>query len=248
METYRIGWQAAATLAELNGALAERLTRWQTAWLPQTVSSCAIVPCAGDAAAMRERSLHWLSLGAAGSRRFVLGLQRPALSVLGAAVLQLPHQAAPTLAVDVALSALSALTGELGALPGEVVQDADGIPPWQDIGRAGGLAGTVAGLPVPLWFWADRAWCDANAKARAVSAHRPGLSPRASLLGAQRVTVRAELDIGEIALGEVNGLRVGEVLVGDASLEAAVRLVTDGRMLAQGVLRDEHGTRSVSIV
>ncbi|WP_369914754.1 hypothetical protein AB8810_20365 [Xanthomonas sp. NCPPB 3005] len=248
METYRIGWQAAATLAELHGTLAERLARWQAAWLPQAGAPCAIAPCAVDTPALRDASLRWLSLGAAGSGRFLLGVQRPALSALGAAVLQLPSQATPALAVEVALSALSALACELGALRGEVVQDADGVPPWQDISRAGGLAGTVTGLAVPLWFWVDRAWCDANAMARAVSAQRSGLSTRVSLLGTQCLAVRAELDIGEIELSEVNGLRVGEVLVGDASLEAAVRLVIDGRILAQGVLRDEHGTRSVSIV
>lgn len=248
METYRIGWQAAATLAELHGMLAERLAGWQDAWLPQAGAPCAIAPCAGDASVLRDASLRWLTIGAAGSGRFLLGVQRPALSDLGAAVLQLSNQAAPVLAVEVALSALSALACELGALRGAAVQDTCGVPPWQDIGRAGGLAGTVTGLTVPLWFCADRGWCDANARARAVSAQGPGLSPRASLLGTQRLTLRAELDIGEIELSEVNGLRVGEVLVGDASLEAAVRLVTDGRILAQGVLRDAHGTRSVSIV
>lgn len=248
METYRIGWQAAATLAELHGTLAERLARWHVAWLPQAGESCAIGPCAGDAPALRDASLRWLSLGAVGSGRFLLGVQHSALSALGAAVLQLPNQAAPALAVEVALSALSALACELGALRGEVLQEADGVPPWEDIGKAGGLAGTVAGLAVPLWFWADRPWCDANARASAVAAQRPGLNTRASLLGTQRLVMRAELDIGEIELSEVNGLRVGEVLVGDASLEAAVRLVTDGRILAQGVLRDAHGTRSVSIV
>ncbi|KMM75658.1 hypothetical protein ACP93_10295 [Xanthomonas sp. NCPPB 1128] len=248
METYRIGWQAAATLAEVHGTLAKRLARWQAAWLPQASAPCAIAPCAGDTPALRDTSLHWLSLGATGSGRFVLGVQRPALSALGAAVLQLPNQAAPALAAEVALSALSALVCELGALREEVVQGAEGVPPWQDIDKVGGLAGTVAGLAVPLWFWADRRWCEANAKACAVSAQHPGLSSRAALLGTQRVVVRAELDIGEIALSEVNGLRVGEVLVGDASLDAVVRLVTDGRILAQGVLRDEHGIRSVSIV
>lgn len=231
----RFGWIGPARQATALQALERELVAWTRAWALDapaiSVVSAEAEPCAG-----------WYAEGAVVHCR--------SAEHLGHALVNSAEGAPDGLAAHIGDEAmrdlLRRITRESAAEPwaaGSTLRRGLAEP------RLGALAATCDVRGVVLGMRVSRGVVDRLAPARLADASR--LTERKTASLSARLPMVAKLDLGEMPLAELRGLRPGDVLITRSALDTRVQLLSSNgeeRALATAQLGERDGRRALRIL
>jgi hypothetical protein len=240
MATRRLRWQGSTRAEQCRQALLVRVERWLADWSAD--APAAQLRGADDAGVAVAA---WRSLGRGGARVW-LGTSADAPATLAAALAALAAPDRRELAAGLGRRALADLLQRLlpaghGGDAATAAPDADDIAP-----RFGGLTfagtGALEGVVVVL----DLGACDALVPPAPIPALV--LAPRASAIAGESVPLDVVVGLGDVALADASGLRVGEVLLAGPLRDLAVTLrAPAGAPLMTGALTRAGDRMAVSL-
>jgi hypothetical protein len=209
----RFGWIGPARREAVIRGLERELASWTRAWAlgePETTVGFVDAGTGGG----------WCAAG----RCVATTGDLPALA---AALVGATDEAPEGMAAHIASEALRDLTKRLARVDGSTAWPADGVVPsaLRDE-RLGALAACFEVRGVAVCLRMGRLVVDRLAPPRAADVRH--LSARKDACLVAPVRLQATLDLGDMPLAELRGLRPGDVLLTRSALDTAVRLCTDG--------------------
>jgi hypothetical protein len=244
MDALRFGWLGESRRIELHALLVRDVSEWSRDWWMEH-SSAAIDVYPLDAwAPTKEPSATW-RLGA-GTLQLVSPRGEAALGGYlsghaGDDTSLLASRIGNRALADLALRLARRAQAPLGSL-------AEGESPPDACHRLE-LGAYMATLSLGRFTFAlamDRAVADLLVPAK--SAEKASLAPRAQAMNGLDVSLEACIPLGTASLSQLDDLRVGEVLVGDALLSAPVEIrIADGRAVAFATLGERDSSRAVTL-
>jgi hypothetical protein len=209
----KIGWQGRSRGLAIREQLEQRFQQWRLGWFGARLCNAQVlidepdelvVGALGWRFANAQSGMWMLTSDDAGIRLAGEALQLPARGM------DLVRRVGESCLEDLALSLWgpdsNGKPGSVRAAPGEVAAD---------LLRYGGLAYSIAGLPIDVTILVDRGWCDAQIPPQ--PSRRLALTDRRVAIGSTRVVLKATVDLGEIPLMESTGWSQGELLLTDAA-------------------------------
>ncbi|WP_266158306.1 FliM/FliN family flagellar motor C-terminal domain-containing protein [Dyella silvatica] len=127
-------------------------------------------------------------------------------------------------------------TTEVSSLPAELAEE-----------RRGACSFGLSCGPMHLSIWLDRAMADRLAPRTTSNATLRVLASRTDALAPARTQLTARLELGDIAMGELRDLHVGDVLMTRTPLSELIDLVISdsGKHLIHGRLGEQGGQRAL---
>ncbi|PPU54062.1 hypothetical protein XdyCFBP7245_20270 [Xanthomonas dyei] len=244
----RLGWIRPATAQSLCETLELRLV----AWLKEWSASQDQVDQRPRVAVMQtvEDSLdtvHWRIATTNVGGLFGIRLRSASCSALGAELMGLSSAADTQLCGSVGEDALQAL---LDALVGNHISDSVGRSQQIDndrfAPRHGAFRATAHWDAFEVEVIADAVWCASESDSIDRTVRSELTSRHAALLN-QSVGLDAQLIVGEVELGEVSTLRIGEVLIVDSDAHAPLHLMNGNQVLAAARLVVVQGQRALEL-
>jgi hypothetical protein len=242
MATRRLRWQGTTRTEQCRQALLGRVRAWLVEWsagaLPafdlRTVDAAALAAAAWHAAA-RSGAQVWIGVGGDG------------IAALGATLAGLPAPDRRQLGAGLGRRAVDDLLARL--LPPGATPDPVAIAPDADdaAARFGSLVFAGSGALAGVVICADAGACDAWVAPTPV-ATGSALTARAAAATGEAVPLEVVLGLGDVALADASGLRVGEVLLAGSLRDLAVTLRTpSGPALMTGALTRAGDRLAISL-
>ncbi|WOB51107.1 FliM/FliN family flagellar motor C-terminal domain-containing protein [Xanthomonas hydrangeae] len=244
----RLGWIRPASAQALCDLLQVRFGEWLTEWsvahgqVDEGVR-VTVTAAAEDVADVLQWQIVTTSIGGL----FGMRLRKGTPSTLGAMLMDLSGAADGQLCGNVGEQALQALAGTLAGMPLlKTPSRTHPVDPLRFSLRHGALHATARWDEFEVELIADSVWCAAEDDS-VVPAELPVLTARSGALRSQSVALHAQLILGEVELGEVSTLRVGEVLVVDSDAAAPLQLMNGTHVLAAARLVVAGGQRALEL-
>ncbi|MEI7037459.1 hypothetical protein [Fulvimonas yonginensis] len=223
----RFGWIGPTRRAALRERIAMPVLAWLADWrmahdgIAPHVDDAPVVPYSPDEACVLQAG--------PGLPNLMVMAARDELVRLGNWLAGI-HESPATLSSDVGRAALEDLAHRISHLGGQGDVREHGEIAWprtltrEELGAVG-LTFEVGGVTIGLALSrvAVDVLCPADFRAAGVALH-----PRGDAATAAVVSLTAGLDFGAISMRELGDLRVGEVLVGECSLDTPVRVLAPG--------------------
>ncbi|MES2311595.1 MAG: hypothetical protein V4566_04790 [Pseudomonadota bacterium] len=247
MKDVRFGWLGESRRVALLSLISGEVAEWSQEWWIDHASAEVDVHWIEHRRFTTQGSMPFASIGPSGSLAMFLGSK--GLDGIGRYLAGTVDEEEGGWAQRIGEEALEDLAARVYRRAGMAKPaplSAHAAPP--DVERADLGSGVVAVVLGRLeWALAmDRQLVDRLVSPRAVQ--RTGLASRQSALNGVALRVEARIDFGSINLTHLSDLRVGEVLVGDRSLEEALQLHVEGHgVVANGYLRRSGTQRAVML-
>jgi hypothetical protein len=247
----RFGWVGSTRRSHLVEVVRGCVTAWLEEWsAAPDVSSVqleetVVVPLSPDEARV-------IRIGPE-EARWMLAIGTDDQRVLGNWLAGVETVDGEALAGQVAIEALRDLVAQLAACAGHADAPEDhGQGPWP----AGAVRGELGAVGIRVTIGAaslvlacERAVVDAISPCLASVASTPALVERQASIGNASVEIAAVLDFGSMSAPELFDLQVGEVLIGECTLDTPTRLIATGAvLLAQAAMYKTGDRRSVALL
>jgi hypothetical protein len=232
MTTRRLRWRGPAQQQRIQQELERQLALWLQGW---SVEGPWLSIAQDDTAAIASERRWLRAHGKAGTTWVGLASNAPAR--LGERLARVSPTDRSDLSERIGLRALRALLAQLMNTTAELLELDETAPAPADLqARFGGQRWQLTGAEFAASLVLDSETCDRIAPPIPAAAIK--LEPRASALGAEQVSLRVQLNLGETTLQEAHALQVGDVLVSSTRLDALFHMIdADSRPLASGRLR-----------
>ncbi|MBB3804627.1 flagellar motor switch/type III secretory pathway protein FliN [Xanthomonas arboricola] len=229
----RLGWIRPGSAQKLCDTLQSRCGQWLDAWSVSPGQAEQRVYVASAQPSVHAEDLMRWQLGDAGTAGLLgIRLRNASHAALGAGLMSLSSAADVEVCGKVGEEALRAL---LDTLMGNECQKMRGRSESIDqdrlLPRHGALHAIARWNSIEIEVMADATWCASQVGSFDDSPLVKLLS-RSAALGSQAIGLHAQLVLGEIELADVSTLRIGEVLVVDSDMNAALQLMSGDHVLA----------------